>query len=53
MSINDYAHWGEDAAYVHHQETKWDDFYAGEPNDDPYDDYDDRDEEYDDREAPW
>lgn len=44
MSISDYSHWGEDAAYVHHEETRWDDFYAGEYD---VDDFYDRDDDYD------
>ena len=34
-TLEDYAHWNEDAAYIKAQEDRWADYY-----DDPYDDYD-------------
>lgn len=38
-TLEDYAHWNEDAAYIKAQEDRWVDYYD-EPYDDDYEPYD-------------
>lgn len=39
-TVADYAHWGEEAEAVWFEENRYDLLYGGEPDHDPYDDYD-------------